>query len=93
MAKQKSASIEPKITHYLFAWRVDIYRQRTEYSVFYYSLRPVNNPKNAVQHDSYHTRQARNRNLLKVIAANPKFVIRVIRDTNPADWLKARKKK
>jgi hypothetical protein len=79
-----------KATHYLFSWKTgEKCSQR-----FYYSLRPVNDPKNSIDTSDCATRQGRNiaiNRILDMRDPERKGKIEVLRRTDPAQWLKDRK--
>lgn len=75
-----------KVTHRLFAWLAANGR-------FYWSLRPVNNPKNASEDNDYRTAGGRNKMINKLLARYPEGAVQVLRNTDPKVWLKQQKKK
>lgn len=81
-----------KATHYLFTWR----KGEEPATRFYYSLRPVNDPRNSIDTSDCGTRQGRNlavNRILDMRDPERKGKVEVLRRTDPAEWLKARKTK
>lgn len=96
MEKRKKAI--PAV-YLLFAWKHNsqagsILRNGKHWTRYYLSLRRVRRPDESIETNDYATRQGRNI-ALNLILENPKYKgkVSVLRNTNPKQWLKERKRK
>jgi hypothetical protein len=70
---------EIRITHLLFCW--------TSGELKYYSLRPVNNPKNSVDTRKYASYSGRNERV-QLLKKEYGRKVKILRDTNPKNYLR-----